>query len=177
MSVSSVATLKGLYDDISAMGDAAVNSDFVFQFDDFKDSWMHVVQCPMPHMTSAGEIERPGPLGMMLWQPQQARVAQQGAITLNETVAGHVEGMLLEMLTKGSQYKFNATVYDGTVKRYRRKWTFRDAFIVSDASDRAWENRSQILTVTGTLFFHYFGESEVGNISGLNNGVGGRTGY
>jgi hypothetical protein len=28
-----------------------------------------------------------------------------------------------------------------------------------DAVDRDWENRSQILQFSGTLFYHYFGET------------------
>ena len=35
-----------------------------------------------------------------------------------------------------------------------------------DPIDRDWENRSQILIFTGTLFYHYFGDIEKGSADG-----------
>jgi hypothetical protein len=39
-----------------------------------------------------------------------------------------------------------------------------DCFLQFDNPDRDWENRSAATTVSGTLFFHYFGDKIPGNI-------------
>ena len=46
---------------------------------------------------SGGEIEVPGPLGTAHFEPQQAKINQQGTISLIETVDGKVETMMLNM--------------------------------------------------------------------------------
>jgi hypothetical protein len=38
-----------------------------------------------------------------------------------------------------------------------------DCFLQLDNPDRNWDNRTEVVTLTGTMFFHYFGEVFVGN--------------
>ena len=164
MAVSTGNYLKGFYTKTRAMGDKAINSDMAFEIEGFESHWLLAKQAPWAELSTAGEIEVPTPLGAALWQPQQAKVNQQGSITLMETVAGDIDDLLLNILT--NQGLFNATIYEGVPTNYIRKKKYYDCFIQMDPIDRDWENRSQILIFTGTLFYHYFGDIEKGSADG-----------
>lgn len=161
MTVSTAAYLKGHYDAARAIGAKAISSDFAFEIEGFEQNWLLCKQAPWPEISPAGEIEVPMPLGSTAWQPQQVKIAQQGQITLIETVAGNIDNMLIDIITKGGT--FNAKVYEGTPQKYLRVKRIVDCFMQVDNPDRDWENRSQVLTFAGTLFFHYFGENGSGN--------------
>lgn len=158
MTVSSGAYLKTLFQNTAALGDKAISSDATFEIEGFEQISMLVKQFPWPELSPAGEIEVPMAMGASRWQPQQVKTNQQGQITLMETVKGHVAKFLEEVQAKGG--RFNATVYEGTPDKYTQKARLIDCFIQLDNPDRDWENRSQILLVSGTLFFHYFGSGD-----------------
>ena len=85
-----------------------------------------------------------------------------------ETVAGNIDQMLVELITRGGTYPsgggtFNAKIYEGTPQKFLRAKRIIDAFIQMDIPDRDWENRSQPLLFSGTIFYHYFGELIPGN--------------
>ncbi|WP_321946575.1 hypothetical protein [Paraburkholderia sp. J10-1] len=147
---------------VKAMGDKAVSSDAMFVIDNHEDLRLLCKQFPWPILSPAGEIEVPMPLGAAAWQPQQLKINQQGQVTFLETVEGHVAAFVQAVVADGA--KFNATVYEGTMEEYKRKVRILDAFFVFDNPDRDWENRGQVLNISGTLFFHYFGEQSKGNI-------------
>lgn len=161
MTVSTAAYLKGHYDAARAIGAKAISSDFAFEIEGFEQNWLLCKQAPWPEISPAGEIEVPMPLGSTAWQPQQVKIAQQGQITLIETVVGSIDNMLIDLITKGGT--FNAKVYEGTPQKYLRSKRIVDCFMQVDNPDRDWENRSQVLTFSGTLFFHYFGKNGAGN--------------
>jgi hypothetical protein len=46
---------------------------------------------------------------------------------------------------------------------YLRVKRIVDCFVQVDDPDRDWENRAQVLMITGTVFYHYFGETGAGN--------------
>lgn len=161
MTVSTAQILKGHYDATRAAGDKAINSDFAFEIEGFEQNWLLVKQAPWPELSVQGEIEVPSPLGGTLWQPQQAKTALQGPISLFETQAGAVDQMMVDLITKGAY--FNAKLYEGTPQKHLRVKRIVDCFIQIDAPDRDWENRSQVLTFSGTLFYHYFGDVKNGN--------------
>jgi hypothetical protein len=161
MTVSNAQYLKDFYDRTRALGSKVISSDFAFEIEGFEDIWLLAKQCPWPSISPAGEIEIPTPLGSTAWQPQQIKNAQQGQITLQETVLGNVNSMLLNLLSK--QGTFNAKIYEGTPGKFLMAKRIVDCFMVMDNPDRDWENRSQVLTFSGTLFFHYFGEDIPGN--------------
>lgn len=163
MTVTSPAYLKSFYDGTRAMGDKAVVSDAAFEIEGFEGIWLLSPQFPTPELSSGGEIEVPTPLGAASWQPQQVKVHQQGSITLMETTAGHIGNTMMSLLTGGSQGRFNAKVYEGTPDRFYRAYRLVDCFLQLENPDRNWEDRSQVLKITGTLFFHYFGEVIPGN--------------
>jgi hypothetical protein len=161
MTVSTSALLKGHYDATRAIGAKVISSDFAFEIEGFEQNWLLCKQAPWPEMSPAGEIEVPSPLGGTIWQPQQLKVAQQGQISMFETAAGSIDNMLIDIITKGGT--FNAKIYEGTPQKYLRAKRIVDCFIQMDVPDRDWENRSQVLTFSGTLFYHYFGEVIAGN--------------
>jgi len=161
MTVSTAALLKGHYDTTRALGAKVISSDFAFEIEGFESNWLLAKQCPWPEISPTGEVEVPTPLGATMWQPQQIKVAQQGQISLLETVAGTIDNMLIDLISQGGT--FNAKVYEGTPQKYLRAKRIVDCFIQMDNPDRDWENRSQVLTFSGTLFFHYFGDVTPGN--------------
>ena len=164
MTVSNAQVLQGFYNATKAMGAKSVSSDAYFLIDGHEDLGLITKQFPWPVLGVAGEIETPGPMGAASWQPQQLKVNQQGQITFTETVGGRVQRFLDEVIAAGGT--FNATVYEGTPDNFARAVRIRDCFFQPDLPDRDWENRSQVTLIAGTLFFHYFGESETGGIVG-----------
>lgn len=163
MTVSSPGYLKGFYSATRALGDKAIVSDATLEIEGFETMYLLTPQFPTPELSPAGEIEVPTPLGAAAWQPQQLKVHQQGSITLMETTAGHISDMMLRLLTGGSQGRFNAKIYEGTPDKFYRAYRIIDCFLQLENPDRNWEDRSQVLKITGTIFFHYFGEQIPGN--------------
>lgn len=155
MSVNTGAYLKGLFNSTQAMGDKVISSDAFFEIEGHEELGLLIKQFPWPELSSAGEIEVPMPMGAAKWQPQQVKINQQGGITLMETKAGHIQKFLEDILQTGG--RFNAKVYEGEPGNFTRSAPIRDCFLQLDNPDRDWENRAQIMLVSGTLFFHYFG--------------------
>ena len=162
MTVSSKEFLLGSYNASRLLGDKAIVSDAVMVIEGFETLSLLIKQFPMPFLSTEGEIEVPTPLGAKMWQPQQLGVAKQGPISIMETVGGQAHKFCEEVAARGG--KFEATMYEGTPERFHRACKIRDAFIQLDNPDRDWESRAQILLVSGTVFFHYFGETLPGNI-------------
>lgn len=161
MTLSNAAYLKGFYDSTAALGAKVISSDFTFEIEGFESNYLLFKQAPWPELSPAGEIEVLTPLGGTMWQPQQLKVAQQGPISMFEAVAGSVDKMLVDLIARGGT--FNAKIYEGTPTKFLRAKRIVDCFIQMDIPDRDWENRSQPLMFSGTLFYHYFGELIAGN--------------
>ncbi|MFA5920135.1 MAG: hypothetical protein WC856_02440 [Methylococcaceae bacterium] len=161
MAINNAAYLKTFFDTTKALGAKVISSDFTLEIEGFESNYLLAKQCPWPEMSVAGEIEVSMPLGAAMWQPQQAKINQQGAVTFMETVAGSIDNMLLGILTDGGL--FNAKIYEGTPQKFLRAKRITDCFLQMDNADRDFENRSQVLTLNGTMFFHYFGEVIAGN--------------
>lgn len=156
MTVSKDRYLKSFYDATQNLGYKAINSDFTFEIVGYEEMYLLCKQAPWPDLTPQGEIEIPMPLGATRWQPQQVKPAQQGPITLMETMKNHISSTLLSIIADGGT--FDAIIYEGTPTAFLRKKKIWDCFMQLDNPDRDWDNRSQILTFSGTLFYHYFGE-------------------
>lgn len=157
--------LKRMYDTNKAIGDSAIVSDAMFEIEGYESISLLIPQFPMPVLSTGGEVEVAGPLGTTLYLPQQLKVAQQGSITLKETKAGHITDALQRLLSAGKTGVFNAKIYEGTADSFYRAYPIYDAFLQLENPDRSWEDRTQPLKITGTLFFHYFGEVIPGTIS------------
>jgi len=158
-SVKSGNFLKQMYNSIKKLGSKAVSSDAVMIIEGHEDISLLIKQFPWPTLTPQGEIEVPTPLGGALWQPQQVKVNQQGAVMIGETQDGQIAEFLNELNTTNGGI-FDAKMYEGTPDDYTRKILIKDCFFQMDNPDRDHENRSQILAYSGTLFFHYFGDDE-----------------
>ena len=163
MTVSTGGFLKSYFDQTNALGAKVISSDFTFAIDGYEDRYLLCKQAPWPELSPQGEIEIPTPLGGKLWQPQQINTALQGQVTFYETVAGTIDAMIMDILANSSMAHFNARIYEGTPEKYLCYKRIEDCFLQFDLPDRDWENRSQPLTFSGTLFFHYFGERVEGN--------------
>lgn len=161
MATSAATYLKGFYDRIVGKGRKAISSDFTVEIEGFEDMYLLTKQCPWPVISSTGEIEVPMPLGSAMWEKQQIKVNQQGPIAFFETVAGSVDQMLVSLIANGGM--FNAKIYHGVPGKYIQAKRITDCFIQIDNPDTDWENRSQVLMFSGTMFFHYFGETIPGN--------------
>lgn len=154
--VKSGAYLKSVFSATAALGDKVVSSDAMFEVEGEEQISLLIKQFPWPELSPGGEIEVPMPNGSKRWQPQQLNVAQQGQITFMETQAGHIQSFM-ERVIFNNGARFNAVVYEGTADDYSRKCEIRDCFVQLENPDRDWENRGQIMQISGTLFFHYFG--------------------
>lgn len=161
MTVSTANHLQKFYNASAMMGRKVINSDFAFEIEGHEEIWLLTKQVPWAILSSQGEIDVPGELGDHHWQPQQINCAQQGPITLMEATPGTINDTLLALILGGGA--FNAKVYEGTPLKFLRYKRYVDCFIVLDSTDRDWENRAQILTFSGTLFYHYFGDDVKGN--------------
>lgn len=160
MTVSNAQFLKGHYDSTKALGAKVISSDFTFEIEGFEGNYLLCKQAPWPELSPAGEIEVTGPMGTTFWQPQQIKVAHQGPVAFLENIAGDVDKMMIEILANGGT--FNAKIYEGTPTKYIRAKRIVDCFMQMDNPDRDWENRSQVLMFSGTLFYHFFGDTQNG---------------
>lgn len=162
MTVSNADFLKGMYNATRLLGDKAISSDATLEIEGHADLLLLTKQFPWPEIGSAGEIEVATPMGAAMWQPQQLKVNQQGQLALMETTGGRIQQFMEDVIKTGG--RFNATVYEGTPEHFYRGYKLMDCFFQPDNPDRDWENRSQIVLITGTMFFHFFGEKLPGNI-------------
>lgn len=158
MTVSTGAYMKSLYQQVTAMGAKAVNSDMAFEIEGMEGTWLLCKQAPWPVLSPAGEIAIPTPVGGETFQAQQLKTNMQGPIAFIETESGAVDAMLAQITGAGTY--FNAKVYNGTPQNWTRYKLLEGCFLQIDGVDRDWENRSQVLTINGTLFYNYFGKTE-----------------
>lgn len=152
-----------------AQGRKAISSDFTAVINGQEALWILTKQIPWAFQGSAGEIEVPMPLGLAGWERQQNKVNKQGTITFFETVDHKIEQGLRAILANGSDQGgwFDLKVFHGVPNKHIGGKEYKDCFFVPDDADTDWENRSQILTVTGQLFFHYFGKEIPANSATL----------
>jgi hypothetical protein len=163
MSVTSAEIMKGMHNVIRAAGEKSINSDAYFEPVGYQAMGMLAKQFPWPILSTTGEIEIAGPGGSAMWDMQSLKFNKQGPVTFMETRTGAVYKFLRDLHKSGG--KFPANVYEGvsSVRFYRGLKLF-DCFLQLDDTDRDWENRSQITTISGTLFYHFYGDEIPGNI-------------
>lgn len=157
MGVSKEAYLKSVFDSTTAMGDKIVSSDAQIVFEGYENLSLLFKQFPWPVLSSQGEIEVPGPMGTMTGQAQQVKTFLQGPISMYETAAGSIQEMLRAIHDNGGY--LNARVYEGTPENYKRSARLKKCWFVLDQVDRDFENRAQLMAISGTIFYHYHGEA------------------
>lgn len=154
--ISNAAYLKDIFDQTMALGDKAISSDFTVVIEGHEGVSVLFKQFPTPILSSKGEIEVPGPMGTITFQPQQVGTGLQGPVAMHETKKSHVRKMNDAILANGG--RFNARVYEGTPENNTGSYRIKKAFFVWDQPDRDSENRTQVVTLSGTVFYHYHGE-------------------
>lgn len=164
MAIDSTTFLKGNFDAANALGAKAISSDFAMEIEGMESSLSYLLckQAPWAITTHAGEIEVAGPNGMAYWQRQQIKTNQQGAVSFYETQDGAVQQALARIAQ--AKTPFTVKVYDGTPQYYKQALIYRGCFFNIDPVDRDWENRGQVMMITGTLFYNFFNEVIAGNI-------------
>ncbi|MAK91984.1 MAG: hypothetical protein CMI13_12210 [Oleibacter sp.] len=166
MAVSSTNTLQNIHSQVGAMAKKAMNSDFTVVIAGYDQFQFLTKQFPWAVLTPGEGVEVAAPMGTVEWQASQVHVNQQGAISLYETEDGMVDNMLVSMLVNGGT--FDCVVYQGTPERFTKAKRYRKCFINAEPVDRDWENRTQPMMVTGTLFYHYYGEDLDGNVDTID---------
>lgn len=163
MAISNASYLKSFHDVTVSMGAKIISSDFTIEIEGFEQFYMLTKQCPWPIISAGEAIEVPTLMGAAIWEPGQTKFHQQGAISFQETVAGHIDKLLVDIITNGGE--FNAKIYEGTPQKHLRYKKIHKCTISAEPVDRDWENRTQPMMINGTMFFHYYGEVVAGNSS------------
>lgn len=161
MTVLAAQIQKGYYNQAQALGEKAISAEFAFEIEGHEGLYLLCKQAPHALLGPQGEIELPGPMGDVTYQPQGGKGGFQGPISFHETKAGSVQEFMREVMANGGV--FNATLYEGMPDRYQRAHKYLNCFFVPDQGDRDWENRSQVFSISGTLFGHYYGDVIEGN--------------
>lgn len=144
-----------------ALGDKVNAGDATFEPIGYEGLYLLVKQFPHPKISGGSEIDVPMAGGGSYWDQQPIETKFQGQITLLETTAGSVSQFCRDVLANGGF--FDARIYEGTPGRHTRSYLLERCFFKIDPSDRDWENRLQILMLSGTLFGNYFGKDSAGN--------------
>lgn len=162
MAINSAAYHQDNFRLTLALGDKLNAGDATFSPEGFEGLYLLVKQFPHPSISSGAEIEVPQAGGGKYWDQQPIETAFQGQITFLETSAGSVKQFARDVLASGGY--FNVRIYEGTPDRHLRSYKLERCFFKLDPSDRDWENRSQVLQLSGTLFGSYFGVETPGNV-------------
>lgn len=157
MTVSNLAYLKEVFDATVALGDKIVSSDAMIVIEGYESLSLLIKQFPWPILSPQGEIEVAGPMGTKTLQPQQVGTAMQGPISFFETKKGHIQNMIEQVINSGGL--FDARIYEGTPENHSRSARIKRCFFQLDNPDRDFENRSQLMMISGTMSYHYHGEA------------------
>ena len=145
-----------------ALGDKLNSGDASFAPIGFEGLYLLVKQFPHPILSGGAEVEVPMAGGGVYFEQQPIKTSFQGPVSFLETVAGSITQFARDVMSGGGY--FDARVYEGTPLRHTRSYLLERCFFQLDAPDRDWENRGQVLMLTGTLFYNYFGNDAPGNI-------------
>lgn len=152
---------KGLYGVSKALGNRNFASDYTFVPVGFEHMALLFKSFNVPVLSTGEAVEVPLPTGIAHWQPSQIKVNFQSPVMLSETVAGHAEQFLRDVISKQNG-QFDAKIYSGTPDRYFFVWTLRDCSMNVEPMEADAEGRTQLQMLSGTLFYHYFGEKKAG---------------
>ncbi len=150
--------LADVFKAAAALGEIAISSDAMLVIDGYEALSGLIKQFPFPVLSAGEGVEIVMPHGGMRREPSAPNTAQQGPVTINETVLGTATLFLEKIIKSGG--KFNATVYEGSPENFTRKARIFGAYINAENPDRNFEDRTQCVAITGTMFFNYFGTEE-----------------
>ncbi|MEY3760690.1 MAG: hypothetical protein RIR39_2181 [Pseudomonadota bacterium] len=160
MANNSLREMKKSFALAVASGLNAISSDFTLEIEGQEGLWILTKQAPWVIASSAGEIEIAMPNGGARWERQNQKVNFQGPISFYETQSHKIDKAMMDIIGKSgySGGRFNCKVYHGIPNKHVGGKRYENCFMTIESPDTDWENRSQALMITGTLFGHYFGE-------------------
>ena len=156
MALSQNTFAKSVFNTSVGVGDKIITSDSTLVIDGYESAELIIKNFPHPVLSVGEAIEVPAPMGLKTWQKSQSVIQQQGGLTMSETVKGHCFKLLADLLNNGGE--FNAKIYEGTKDHYIRYLPIYKCSIQLDPAERDWESNTQVLDLSGNLFYHYFGE-------------------
>ncbi|HNC04345.1 MAG TPA: hypothetical protein PLY05_13460 [Agitococcus sp.] len=157
MSVSPADLLAKNYKAAQALGQKEAQCDAYFEIEGFENLKFLAKTFPRPILASAGVIESYTPNGVKVQQPQQLQVAQSHEVSFYATKGGAVEKALMQLNNNGGT--FQATVHLGQVDSPYASYQLTDCFLAEISPlDQDVEGVGQHVMISGTLYYHYFGE-------------------
>ena len=157
MSVSPADLLAKNYKTAQALGQKEAQCDAYFEIEGYENLKFLAKTFPRPVLASAGTLESYLPNGVKVQQPQQLQVAQTHEVSFYVTKGGQVEKALNALNNSGGI--FQATVHLGQVDKPYASYPLTDCFIAEiPPLDQDIEGVGQHVMMSGTLYYHYFGE-------------------
>ena len=157
MSVSPADLLAENYKTAQALGQKEAQCDAYFEIEGYENLKFLAKTFPRPVLASAGTLESYLPNGVKVQQPQQLQVAQTHEVSFYVTKGGQVEKALNALNNSGGI--FQATVHLGQVDKPYASYPLTDCFIAEISPlDQDIEGVGQHVMMSGTLYYHYFGE-------------------
>jgi len=157
MSVSPADLLAKNYKAAQALGQKEAQCDAYFEIEGFENLKFLAKTFPRPILASAGVIESYTPNGVKVQQPQPLQVAQSHEVSFYATKGGAVEKALMQLNNNGGT--FQATVHLGQVDNPYASYQLTDCFLAEISPlDQDVEGVGQHVMISGTLYYHYFGE-------------------
>lgn len=161
--------LERKYDAMKSRGDMIVSANAMIVFKGFDGIKLLTKNFPYPVATNLGPIDVPGPNSLMFAQPSQRKIKHEGQLTMMENRLGDLKKFCEDLVSADSWSRLQGRVYEGTDDNYTDFIEFRDAiWTPDDGFERAWEDNTQLATISGSFVYHYFGRSTKG---GLTDGV------
>lgn len=112
---------------------------------------------PRPIVTNndIGDVGYSG--GLQGHVPGVAKTSYQGSITLLETETGIVNQFAELVLANGGS--MDCDYYDGRPERFTKVYELLDCAFTFEPGDMQADGRSQVLTISGSVQYMYFGDS------------------
>lgn len=161
MPINDAAYMERQFRLVQSLGEKVNAGDATMEPNGFPGMYLTIKQFPHPTISGGNEIEVPGPGGMSMYQQQPIDTKVTGGITFLETSSGFVKQFFRDVIAVGGY--FDCRIYEGTPERHTRSYLLEQCFVKIDPSDRDWENKTQVLMLTGTFFGHFFGRQFAGN--------------
>ena len=169
MSLETHDVLLKNYQAIRAGGDKIIDADAQFVIEGLEEYRFLAKEFPHPAPLGSGEVaEFFGTNGQKLYQATNSNTAQQGNLVAYCQADGALDALLAKII-EGKGGRFNATIYEGSMEAHIASHYLRDCIFTPETGSRSLENKSQVLTLSGQLSFHYFNETAKGNVKSLYN--------
>lgn len=161
--LQSPETLRSNFLAAQALGDKLFSSDAILVPENRPDMFLLFKEFPMPVLSTGEAAEAPLPHGAVTYEVTQLKVNHQGQVSIADTTQKEVEKFIAEVIN--NKGKFNAYLYEGTQEKYAKAYYLENCSLALEPVGRDTEARQQLLYITGTIFFNYFGiKDKKGNL-------------